>query len=76
MQDVVFRATALVVPLTAAPVVVRLPPSLLTTATDFVLAEVQVRLIRSQHHTGSRSDGNRQQRPQASVACAHCCLKI
>lgn len=41
-QDVVFRATALDVPLTAAPVVVRLPPSLLTTATDFVLAVVQV----------------------------------
>jgi hypothetical protein len=41
---VVFRATALVVPLTALPIVVRLPPTLLSTATDFLLAVVQVRL--------------------------------
>lgn len=49
-QDVVFRATALDVPLTALPIVVRLPPTLLSTATDFILAVVQVCLAPCQYH--------------------------
>jgi hypothetical protein len=47
---VVFRATALEVPLTALPIVVRLPPTLLSTATDFLLAVVQVGLWHFKHH--------------------------
>lgn len=41
-QNVDFLATALSVPSSAVPVVVRLPPSLLQTATEFILAIVQV----------------------------------
>jgi hypothetical protein len=42
LQNIAFQATALDVPLTALPIVVRLPPTLLTTETNFVLAVVQV----------------------------------